>query len=119
MTEEKDPDEIELREALELVNSGKSIFVWIGGWTTTPLAGLLGIDESKVMEASPFQLILDNKSYPEELKKYDRPIFVCQHGLSSYDLVKELATMGIKAYSLKGGVEGIKGRFCRNPSSNK
>jgi rhodanese-related sulfurtransferase len=110
MVEEKDPDEIGLGEALDLVNSGKSIFVWVGGWTTTPLADLLGIDESKVVSESPFKLILDSKEYPEELKKYDRPIFVCEHGVSSYDLVKELSTMGIKGYSLKGGMEGIKGR---------
>ncbi len=107
MDGKKDPDEIELKEALELVNSGKSIFVWIGGWTTTPLADLLDIDSSKVVEASPFQMILDSKSYPEELKKYERPIFVCEHGISSYDLVKELSDSGIKGYSLIGGMAGI------------
>ncbi len=111
MLDRKDPDEIGLKEALELVNSGKSIFVWIGGWTTTPLADLLDIDPSKVVNESPFKLLLDNKSYPEELKKFERPIFVCEHGNSSLDLVKELSTMGIKGYSLAKGIEGIKQRF--------
>ncbi len=106
----KNDDEIELAAALELVNSGKSIFVWIGGWTTTPLASLLGIDKSKVIDESPFKLILDEKEYPEELKRYERPIFVCEHGNTSYDLVKELSVRGIKGYSLKGGSEGIKDR---------
>ena len=101
-------DEIELKDALELVNSGKSIFVWIGGWTTTPLAELLEIDRSKVVDESPFKLILDEKEYPEELKRYERPIFVCEHGVSSYELVKELSTRGIKSYSLKGGMAGIR-----------
>lgn len=107
--DEKNDDEIELAAALELVNSGKSIFVWIGGWTTTPLAGLLDIDDSKVLNESPFKLILDEKEYPEELKRYERPIFVCEQGSTSYDLVKELSARGIRGYSLKGGSEGIKG----------
>ncbi|MCL4379723.1 MAG: hypothetical protein M1160_03870 [Candidatus Marsarchaeota archaeon] len=101
--------EIELGEALELVKSGRSIFVWIGGWTTTPLAELLGIDDRMIINESPFKLILDEKEYPEELKRYDRPIFVCEHGISSYELVKELESRGIRGYSLTGGMAGIKG----------
>jgi len=104
---DKDTDEIELKEAMELVNSNRSIFVWIGGYTTTPLADLLEIDGSKVVEESPFEL-LDRAAYPDVLKRYERPIFVCNHGITSYELVKELANMGIKAYSLAGGIEGIK-----------
>ena len=111
MPGENEANEIELKEALDLVNSGKSIFVWIGGWTTTPLADLLEIDPGKVVDESPFKLILDEKEYPEELKRYERPIFVCQHGNTSYDLVMELAGRGIRGYSLRGGSEGIKGRF--------
>lgn len=102
-----DEDEIELRDALKLVNSNKSVFVWIGGWTNTPLHQLLEIDKSKVMDANPYEL-MEKDSYPKELKQYERPIFVCHHGISSYELVKELSTNDIKGYSLFGGTEGIK-----------
>ncbi len=102
-----DADEIELKDALNLVNSNKSIFVWIGGWTNTPINELLEIDRKKVMDANPYEL-MEKESYPKELKQYDRPIFVCHHGISSYELVKELSNSDIKGYSLFGGIEAIK-----------
>jgi rhodanese-related sulfurtransferase len=104
---EKDAYEIDLQDALKLVNSDKSVFVWIGGWTSTPLNELLEIDRSKVMDANPYEL-LERENYPKELEKYERPIFVCHHGISSYELVRELENNNIKAYSLFGGTEGIK-----------
>lgn len=102
-------DEIELETALDLVRSGKSVFVWIGGWTNTPLAELLELDEKNVVAVEPYEL-LDSDRYPKELLKYDRPVFVCHHGISSYELVKALGAMGVKGYSLAGGIEGIKQR---------
>jgi rhodanese-related sulfurtransferase len=105
----KDPDEIELGDALYLVKSNKSIFVWIGGRTNAPLYELLEIDKDKVIDVNPY-LIIDKDSYPKELLNYERPIFVCHHGIASYELVKELANNDIKGYSLAGGIEGIKGR---------
>lgn len=102
-------DEIGVEEAMNLVNSDKSVFVWIGGWTNTPLAELLQIDGKKVIDVNPYQ-VLDKESYPSELKQYDRPIFVCHHGIASYELVKELSTMDIKGYSLMGGIEALKSR---------
>jgi rhodanese-related sulfurtransferase len=104
---ELDADEIELKDALNLVNSDKSIFVWIGGWTNTPLSELLGIESKKVLDANPYAL-MEKETYPSELKQYDRPIFVCHHGISSYELVKELSNNNIKGYSLFGGMEAIK-----------
>jgi hypothetical protein len=104
-----DKDEIELGQAIELVNANKSVFVWIGGWTNTPLSDLLEIDKSKVVEANPFE-IMDKEKYPKELLKYEKPIFVCHHGIASYELVKELAASKIDGYSLSGGIEGIKSR---------
>lgn len=101
--------EIALEDAIELVEANKSIFVWIGGWTNTPLADLLGIDHSKVIDKNPFSLI-DRDSYPEELKMYEAPIFVCHHGVTSFQIVKELEKEGIKGYSLADGIEGIKSR---------
>ncbi|MFI5412943.1 MAG: hypothetical protein ACHQX1_03555, partial [Candidatus Micrarchaeales archaeon] len=109
MASEKDVDEIELKDALELVKSNKSVFVWIVGWTNTPLADLLEIDSSKVISANPF-VIMDKETYPSELSNYERPIFVCHHGISSFELVKELANENIKGYSLVGGIEAIKSR---------
>ena len=104
-----DKDEIELEQAIELVNANKSVFVWIGGWTDTPLPELLEVEKSKVVEANPFE-IMDKETYPKELLKYEKPIFVCHHGIASYELVKELATSKIEGYSLSGGIEGIKSR---------
>ncbi len=102
-------DEIDLQKAIELVNGNKSVFVWIGGWTNTPLADLLEIDRSKVVEANPFEL-MSKETYPEQLRGYEKPIFVCHHGIASYELVKELASENIKGYSLAGGIEKIKDR---------
>ena len=100
-------DEIDVSRALALVKAGKSIFVWIGGWATTPLADLLEIDGDKVVEANPFDLM---ENYPEELKSYDKPIFVCHHGIASYEVINELKEKGINGYSLAGGIEEIKKR---------
>ncbi len=99
--------EIDLQRALELVNTDKSVFVWIGGWSNVPLADLLNIDGSKVIDVDPF-IILDKENYPKELLEYDAPVFVCHHGIASYELVKELENNDIKGYSLVGGIEGIK-----------
>ncbi len=104
---ELDADEIGLKDALNLVNTNKSIFVWIGGWTSTPLSDLLEIGKDKVVDANPYEL-MEKESYPKELKQYDRPIFVCHHGISSYELVKELSNNNIKGYSLSGGTEAIR-----------
>lgn len=104
-----DVDEIDVNKAKELVKNNQSVFVWIGGWTNTPLADLLEIDRSKVVEANPFEL-MSKETYPQELRGYEKPIFVCHHGIASYELVKELASENIKGYSLVGGIEGIKGR---------
>lgn len=72
-----------------------------------PLADLLEIDGNKVIEANPFDLI---ENYPEELKGYDKPIFVCHHGVASYEIINELKEKGIEGYSLAGGIEEIKRR---------
>lgn len=94
---------------MELVKSDKSIFVWIGGWSSVQLADLLEIDGKKVVDVNPYE-ILDKENYPKELRSYDSPIFVCHHGVASYELVRELESMNIKGLSLVGGIEGIKGR---------
>ncbi len=105
---ELEHDEIDLNHALELVRAGKSIFVWIGGFTKTPLAKLLGLDDGKVVDAEPYAL-LDRDAYPSSLRTYAKPIFVCHHGVTSHKVVKELGKLGIEGYSLAGGIEGIKG----------
>ncbi len=106
---QQDVDEINIEQAIDLVKSNKSVFVWIGGWTNPPLAELLQVDKGKVIEANPFEL-MDMEKYPKELQSYERPIFVCHHGQASYELVKELASMNIKGYSLAGGAEAVKTR---------
>ncbi len=109
MQNSSDAAEIDLKEALNLVNTNKSIFVWIGGWSNVPLADLLQIDGNKVIDVNPYE-ILDKENYPKALREYEKPIFVCHHGIASYELVKELENSSIKGYSLIGGIEGIKSR---------
>ena len=63
---QQDVDEINIEQAIDLVKSNKSVFVWIGGWTNPPLAELLQVDKGKVIEANPFEL-MDMEKYPKEL----------------------------------------------------
>ena len=106
---ENDAEEIGIDDALSLVKSNKSVFVWIGGWTNTPLSELLEIGQEKVINANPYEL-MDKETYPQQLREVEKPIFVCHHGIASYELVKELESEGIRGYSLAGGIEGIKAR---------
>ena len=110
MPAEKETDEIELADAISLVNSNKSVFVWIGGGTDTPLSDLLEVSREKVIDAEAYDL-MDKDKYPQRLREVEKPIFVCHHGVASYVLVKQLeSSMNIKGYSLVGGIEGIKSR---------
>ncbi|MCL5429904.1 MAG: hypothetical protein M1504_00315 [Candidatus Marsarchaeota archaeon] len=104
-----DSKQLELDQAIDLVKSNKSIFVWIGGYVDTPVSKILNVEADKVIEANPFTL-MDKETYPKELLNYE-PIIVCHHGLASYELAKELDSMNIKGYSLMGGVESIKTRI--------
>ncbi len=106
---QSDVEEINIEKAVELVNSDKSIFVWIGGPTDTPLAELLKIDDRKVVDANPFDL-LSNDTYPKQLLSYKKPIFVCHHGLASYELLRELTKNNVGGYSLEGGIAAIRNR---------
>ena len=102
-------DEIGINDALALVNGGKSIFVWMGGPTPTPLYQLLGIESSKVLSVEPYELV-DKETYPKALERFERPIFVCHHGISSCDVVEHIRSFGKSGYSLGGGLEGLKRR---------
>lgn len=52
----------------------------------------------------------DHKDIIELAKEYNNSIIVCPHGNTSLRMANALSNLGIKAYSLKGGLAAIKER---------
>ena len=52
----------------------------------------------------------DKKSLEENGMVFRDAVIVCPHGRTSLRFANLLSEMGIRAYSLKGGIEGLKGR---------
>ncbi|HVC58703.1 MAG TPA: hypothetical protein VND15_04500 [Candidatus Acidoferrales bacterium] len=104
---EKDTDvdvEIELEEAQKLVASGKSHYVWVLGPINTDILKMKLDTETEIMVVHPQELL--QSTNPKALVG-ETPIFVCEHGVTSFFLAEKLKPKGVNAKSLSGGVDGI------------
>jgi rhodanese-related sulfurtransferase len=110
------PDlEIDLEKARALARAGKSVFVIAKDSGELELvkkvlgAGdvVYGVDFGEAR-----RIIFkegDRKSLEECGLMFRDAVIVCPHGRTSLRLAGALSEMGIRAYSLKGGIEELKG----------
>ncbi|HUY70429.1 MAG TPA: hypothetical protein VMV00_02580 [Candidatus Baltobacteraceae bacterium] len=103
MAEDQDV-EIELEDAQKLVASGKSHYVWVLGPINTDILKMKLDTESEIMVVHPQELL--QSTNPKALVG-ETPIFVCEHGVTSFFLAEKLKPKGVNARSLAGGVDGI------------
>ncbi|MHB1830246.1 MAG: hypothetical protein ACYCO0_02540 [Candidatus Micrarchaeaceae archaeon] len=112
--------EIGAEEAHELVKKGREIYVFTNSYVDLELVaarlgaenGAKGID---IGEAMQIMLNTVDKGIAESLaRKFDGSIIVCPHGRMSLEFASKLSGLGIKAYSLKGGIEGLKSRALKD-----
>jgi len=103
MAEDQDV-EIELEDAQKLVASGKSHYVWVLGPINTDILKMKLDTESEIMVMHPQELL--QSTNPKALVG-ETPIFVCEHGVTSFFLAEKLKPKGVNARSLAGGVDGI------------
>lgn len=101
-------NEVDMEEAEALVSSRGSKLVWIGREPLEYIAGLLGMDPSTMLWLPPERIIgADEPS----MKGMSGMVFVCYHGNSSLRVARFLASKGIRAYSLRGGITAIVGEI--------
>lgn len=104
--------EIDEREAVELLKKGHSLCLL----TNDALdAGFVGEVLSAPVHVADMHEVHDiiSDDGPEAraaAAKYDGNVIVCPHGRSSKVFAAALNDLGIKAYSLVGGIEGLKQR---------
>ena len=108
--------EIGVEEAKEMAKQGRQIFVFVSNPSELEFVGeMLGAAE-KVhdIDFGDARQIIFKEGEKESLEKMGRiyrdGIIVCPHGRSSLKFASALSEMGIKAYSLKGGIEGMRSR---------
>lgn len=98
--------EIDLKKLQEMASTGGHNVYWVLGPTNTDLIKMnLEINE-EVVALYPEQL-LEEKN-PKSIVG-DEPILVCEHGITSGFLCKDLRKKGVNAYSLAGGIDGMRG----------
>lgn len=97
--------EINLKKLQEMAATGRHNVYWVLGPTNTDVLRMnLEINED-VVALYPEQL-LEEKN-PRSIVG-DEPILVCEHGITSGFLAKDLRKKGVNAYSLAGGIEGMR-----------
>ncbi len=72
----------------------------------------LGKLDVELVDMNDFYPAIMNYGDDSELKamakKYDGALIVCPHGISSKAFAEALRALGANAYSLKGGIEGLR-----------
>lgn len=108
--------EIDFEKAKELAKEGRNVFVFINNVSELELVReVLGSDDHvhEVDFGEARQIIFkegDKNDLEKRSKEFKDAIIVCPHGRTSLKFATALFEIGIKAYSLKGGIEGLKSR---------
>ncbi len=108
--------EIDLEKAKELVKDGHNVFVLINNFGELELVreifGTTGFVRD--LDFGEAKQIIFKEGYRSEIEKsakeFQGAVIVCPHGHTSLRFAVALSDMGIKTYSLKGGIEGLKSR---------
>ncbi len=112
--------EIGVENAQKLVKKGREIYVFLNNYADLEFVtevfgaknGAKGIDTGEAMQ---IMLNTVDKGMAEAIgRKFDGSIIVCPHGRMSLEFASKLSGLGIRAYSLKGGIEGLKSRALKD-----
>ncbi len=101
--------EVDFQEAVEFVDKHKTKLVWLGREPVEYISELLGLDSSRMIGASPAELVNVDRERAAGFKDY---VFVCYHGNTSRHVASFMKDkMGVESLSLKGGVTAIVGEI--------
>ena len=106
--------EVDFDAGKKLVHSGSRVYVFINSFADLELVKeAFGEGEVSDIDLGEARGIMFEQSRqdPKGMKgKFDHSLIVCPHGRSSLRFVQALSGYGVKAYSLHGGIEGLKSR---------
>ena len=108
--------EIDFERAKELAKAGNNFFVLANDSNNLELVReVLGVEGAvHGVDMEETKQILFGEDAKKLLEKrgeaFRDAVIVCPHGRTSLRFANLLSEMGIRAYSLKGGIEGLKGR---------
>ena len=105
--------EIDSEESRRLAESGARIYVFINSPSDLAVVEeALGGKAVSIDIGEARGIMFGSQSFnPEAVKKKFRgSVIVCPHGNTSLMFVKALSAYGVTAYSLSGGIEGLKSR---------
>ncbi|MDE1860726.1 MAG: hypothetical protein KGH72_03325 [Candidatus Micrarchaeota archaeon] len=109
--------EIDEREAKEIAGAGAKVFVfWNSQHDLEYVEQVLGARPGNVegMDIEAARRIVMGGEAASEVRKigsrFDGAVIVCPHGNTSRRFAEALSAAGIKSYSLRRGLEGLRGR---------
>ncbi len=108
--------EIDLEEAKKLAKSGSEIMVLIDNFGDVELVKeiLEAKDNVEEIDFGEARVIVMSLGEPKDLsdlaKKYENAVIVCPHGNTSLRMANALKQIGVHAYSLRGGIAGLRAR---------
>ncbi|MDE1859867.1 MAG: hypothetical protein KGH67_05050 [Candidatus Micrarchaeota archaeon] len=108
--------EVDIDGAKKLAKGGSNIYVFAenlgdGEFVKALLEGIGRTEEVDFGEARMIVMHLGSDGDIEELaQKYADSVIVCPHGNTSLRMARSLVALGVKAYSLHGGLAGLRSR---------
>lgn len=109
--------EIEANEAEQLVRDGANVYIFEQNASDIEFVQeILGAEAGMVhwIDMNDAHPIMMNYGSEEELlsmsEKYDGAVIVCPHGNTSRRFAEALKAFGVRAYSLKKGLTGLRSR---------
>jgi rhodanese-related sulfurtransferase len=106
--------EVDFDSGKKLVHSGSKVYVFINSFADLELVkeafGEGEISDIDLGEARGIMFEQSKQSADDMKGRFDNSLIVCPHGRSSLRFVQALAGYGVKAYSLHGGIEGLRSR---------
>lgn len=107
--------EIDKEKAAALVKEGKSVYVFINDYgeldfVKESLGAKGNVHSMDIVVAREIIFNQDKKAIEKMTGQFKDAVIVCPHGRTSLRFASALKELGVKAYSLHGGIEGLKQR---------
>ncbi len=107
--------EIDAQQAKVLVQDGKRVYVFINDYgelnfVSESLGAKGEVHNMDIAIAREIIFNQDKKAIEKMAAQFKDAIIVCPHGRTSLRFATALKELGIRAYSLHGGTEGLKQR---------
>ncbi len=108
--------EVDLEDALKLADSGSEVKVLMDNFGDLEFVKGVFNDKNKIEETdfNEARVIVmnlgDAKDIRDVAKKFENCVIICPHGNTSLRMAVALHHLGVKAYSLQGGIAGLRNR---------